>query len=132
MQYKELNKRIFWIGLLSIVVMFFGLSIGCVFYSHDEGGPPPWAPAHGYRAKHHYLYYPSVSVYFDIDRNVYFYQDRGKWKRGTSHPDWLHLRKYESIHLEMDTDKPYKFHKDVTKQYPPKKWEKEKRHEKEN
>jgi hypothetical protein len=25
----------------------------------------------------------------------------------------------------MDTDKPYKFHKDETKRYPPKKWKEE-------
>jgi hypothetical protein len=49
---------------------------------------------------------------------LYFYQDRGKWQGDTSHPNWLHLRKDESVPLEMDTDKPYKFHKDVTKRYP--------------
>jgi len=128
MQCNETNKSIPWIGLLSIVVMFFGLSMGCVYSSYDRGGPPPWAPAHGYRAKHQYLYYPSVSVYFDIDRKVYFYQDRGKWKGGNSRPNSLYLRKDEAVHLDMDTDKPYKFHKDVTKRYPPKKWEKEKDH----
>ena len=129
MKYNETNKSIPWIGLLSIVVMFFGLSMGCLYYSHDNGGPPPWAPAHGYQAKHQYLYYPSAFVYFDSTRNLYFYQDRGKWKGDTSRPNGLHLRNDEAVHLDMDTDKPYNFHKDVTKRYPPKKWNEEKKYE---
>ena len=39
----------------------------------SKKGPPAHAPAHGYRAKHRYKYYPSCSVYFDIGRSVYFY-----------------------------------------------------------
>ena len=41
--------------------------------AHTKGGPPPHAPAHGYRAKHTYRYYPDASVYFDISRKIYFY-----------------------------------------------------------
>ena len=37
-----------------------------------KGGPPAHAPAHGYRAKHAYRYYPSSCVYFDASKKVYF------------------------------------------------------------
>ena len=30
--------------------------------SYKKGGPPPWAPAHGYRAKHKYGHYPFSRV----------------------------------------------------------------------
>jgi hypothetical protein len=42
-----------------------------------KNGPPAHAPAHGYRAKHRYRYYPSCSVYFDIGRVLW----RSKWIR---------------------------------------------------
>lgn len=41
-------------------------------HREHEGGPPPWAPAHGYRAKHSYHYYPSAEVYFDTGRGSTF------------------------------------------------------------
>lgn len=120
MKYNETKKTIPWLGFFSILVMICGLSMGCVVHqSYDNGGPPPWAPAHGYRAKYQYRYYPSVFVYFDITRNLYFYQEKGKWKREKSYPSWIHLGKDGFVHLEMDTDKPYKFHSAVKKRYPP-------------
>ena len=30
------------------------------------GGPPPWAPAHGKRAKVRYYYIPEIEVYYDL------------------------------------------------------------------
>jgi hypothetical protein len=37
---------------------------------HKKQGPPAHAPAHGYRAKHQYRYYPSRSVYYDTGRSA--------------------------------------------------------------
>ena len=45
-----------------------------------KNGPPAHAPAHGYRVKHSYRYYPSCSVYFDIGRAVYFYLEGDGWR----------------------------------------------------
>jgi len=49
-------------------------------------GPPPWAPAHGYRAKYRYHYYPSSYVYYDLGRKLYFYYDGGNWQVSVSLP----------------------------------------------
>lgn len=91
-----------------------------------KGGPPPWAPAHGYRAKHHYRYYPSSSVYFDTGRSLYFYFDGGHWQMSVSLPTWIRLDVNNYVTLEMGTAKPYEYHYDVVKRYPPgqqrKKW----------
>ncbi len=54
-----------------------------------KGGPPPWAPAHGYRKKHHrhdLVFDAKIGVYVVVDLpGYYFYRDRfyksvdGKW-----------------------------------------------------
>lgn len=88
-------------------------------YETMGAGPPPWAPAHGYRAKHRYHYYPSSYVYFDIDRKLYFYISAGQWRVGASLPGGISIEAGESVLLEMDTDTPYQYHTDVVKHYPP-------------
>ena len=82
-------------------------------------GPPPWAPAHGYRAKYRYYYYPSPRVYYDLDRKLYFYLEGDNWRFGASLPTGIHTALCDHVTLEMDTDKPYEFHSDVVKKYPP-------------
>jgi hypothetical protein len=82
-------------------------------------GPPPWAPAHGYRAKHRYYYYPSSYVYFDTGRKLYFYLEGDNWRFGASLPSGIHVDIGDHVTLEMDTDKPYEFHSHVVKKYPP-------------
>ena len=86
-----------------------------------KGGPPAHAPAHGYRAKHQYRYYPSSNVYKDTERGVYFYLKGDKWEVGASLPLPLREGLGESVSFELETDKPYIHHADHVKQYPPKK-----------
>jgi hypothetical protein len=89
-------------------------------YGHaDKKGPPPWAPAHGYRAKHLYYYYPVSGVYFDLERRLYFHLDVGRWRVSASLPRGIHIDLNHYVSLEMDTDKPYVFHSEVIKWYPP-------------
>ena len=88
-------------------------------YEEKGSGPPPWAPAHGYRAKHKYHYYPSSYVYFDIDRRLYFYMSAGQWRVSASLPADIRIEVGDSVVLEMDTDTPYPYHTDVVKNYPP-------------
>jgi hypothetical protein len=84
-----------------------------------EPGPPPWAPAHGHRAKHHYYYYPASYVYLDVERKLYFYLYTGQWQVSVSLPADIHINVSDYVILDMDTDKPYNFHSDVVKRYPP-------------
>ncbi len=76
-------------------------------------GPPPHAPAHGYRAKHRYRYYPSREVYYDTGRRLYFYIEGGHWKSGVSLPDHLgvDLGGYQTV--EIDSDTPYAHHEKI-------------------
>ena len=84
-----------------------------------EPGPPPWAPAHGHRAKHSYYYYPTSSVYFDTGRRLYFYYGSGQWQVSVSLPTAIHIDVNEHVALDMDTDRPYTYHSEVIKRYPP-------------
>jgi hypothetical protein len=82
-------------------------------------GPPPWAPAHGHRAKHQYRYYPSSHVYYDTGRSLYFYYGGGKWEASMSLPSTIRIDVNEYASLEMDTHEPYRYHADVVKRHPP-------------
>lgn len=88
-------------------------------YERDRPGPPPWAPAHGYRAKYRYHYYPATYVYFDVGRRLYFYYQGDQWRVSASLPVGIHIIAEEYVVLEMDADRPYTFHSDVVKRYPP-------------
>ena len=91
-------------------------------YKHKKkGGPPPHAPAHGYRAKHKYRYYPSSNVYKDTEKGLYFYLKGEKWEVGASLPLPLKEGLGESVSFELETDKPNLHHTEHVKQYPPKK-----------
>jgi hypothetical protein len=85
--------------------------------NNKNGGPPPHAPAHGYRAKHQYRYYPSNSVYYDTGRGLYFYLKGDNWEVGASLPSSLRVDLGDSVSIELDTDKPYLQHADHVKKY---------------
>ena len=91
-----------------------------VKHKKKEGGPPAHAPAHGYRAKHQYRYYPAQKVYHDTDRGLYFYLKGANWEVGASLPSHLKAGLGESVTIELDTDKPYVHNSDLIKKYPPK------------
>jgi hypothetical protein len=73
----------------------------------QKKGPPAHAPAHGYRKKNSYHYYPSSHVYYDTGRKVYFYMDAGNWEFGVSLPSRYRIDIGEAVSIEMDTRTPY-------------------------
>ena len=86
---------------------------------YGKPGPPPWAPAHGYRAKYRYQYFAACSVYFDLGRNVYFYMSGERWVMAASLPTGICVNFDNPVVLDMETDKPYVWHSEVVKRYPP-------------
>lgn len=87
-------------------------------YEDDKPGPPAHAPAHGYRAKHHYRYYPDERVYYDTGRGAYFYLDNGTWRMSVSLPGSIRLES-RYVPLELDTDEPYRYFNEHQSKYPP-------------
>ena len=95
------------------------INIGTGSFSKHKTGPPPHAPAHGYRAKYNYHYYPSAYVYFDVSRSCYFYLEGESWKMAASLPLSVRVRLGDHVSIEMDTDKPYTQFEVHKKKYPP-------------
>ena len=108
--------------LAPIQVYAFGIDLGVDIKIGDGGkktetsqkttpvkhnGPPDHAPAHGYRAKHKYEYYPDSQVYFESSRGLYFYLSGSNWKMTASLPTDLKLKLGNHVTIEMDSDKPY-------------------------
>jgi hypothetical protein len=91
---------------------------------HKKVGPPAHAPAHGYRAKHQYRYYPDQKVYHDSERGLYFYLRGENWEVGASLPSPLRSALGDSVTIELDTDKPYVYNAEHARKYPPKKSQK--------
>jgi len=124
-------------GILLITMLFLSTSWACVSTGRDvkvvkvyqpRNGPPAHAPAHGYRAKYRYRYYPTVQVYFDVSRSVYFYLDDGRWIVSASLPRSIRVRLGDYAEIGMETDRPYTKFKEHKKKYPPGQLKKKKHH----
>ena len=120
------------IGCATLIYIFPGCTqvrTGIYTGGHpgSKGGPPPHAPAHGYRAKYKYHYYPSAKVYFDISRKVYFYLEADRWKMSVSLPSRFHIRVGQHVTIEMESDRPYTAFDKHNKKYPPGQMKKKKK-----
>ena len=105
--------------LCSLGLALFACSCAVQVRSTRSEGPPPHAPAHGYRAKHTYRYYPSSYVYFDVGRSVYFYMAGGSWVVGTRLPEGVRVDVGEAVTLSLESDKPYVHFNAHKAAYPP-------------
>ncbi|MDH4267220.1 MAG: hypothetical protein OEW45_16440 [Deltaproteobacteria bacterium] len=123
-------KRIISVAIYLVMIGFSLFQVGCTLSIGEhpspiyaplplESGPPPWAPAHGHRAKHQYYYYPESHVYFDVGRSLYFYSHGAGWQASVSLPSGIRVSAGEYVSLDMDNDRPYIYHADVEKRYPP-------------
>jgi len=74
----------------------------------------------GNRQMYSYRYYPTCSVYYDIDRGLYYYPEDDDWKISASLPSNLEKNLDDYVKIEMDTDKPYIEHKKHVQNFPPK------------
>ncbi len=75
-----------------------------------SGGPPPWAPAYGHRAKqakHAYHFYPALGIYVNLSAGTYFYMSGGRWMATAQLPPSIVLGSHDFVTLELATDKPY-------------------------
>ena len=85
-----------------------------------ETGPPPWAPAHGYRAKTRYTYFTEHNFYYDNDKGMYIYLSGKNWEVSASIPDLfknVNLTAEVKIDLDFSADDPQKYNTDHQKKY---------------
>lgn len=80
--------------------------------------PPPWAPAHGYRAKQYrYVYYPAYEVYYAPETQLWFWLDGGRWRTGVSLPAGVVVGGVPGVSIVLDTGRPYEEHAYVVEHY---------------
>jgi hypothetical protein len=75
-------------------------------------GPPPWAPAHGYRAKTRHIYFPQYNMYYDMNRHSYLYLDGGHWSVSATLPNifvGINLGRASQIQLNYVGYDPYRY-----------------------
>ncbi|MDD4777185.1 MAG: hypothetical protein PHV53_02735 [Fermentimonas sp.] len=53
-----------------------------------KNGPPPWAKAHGYDARHH-IYFSDYRTFYDPYRGGYVYINGGNWSFSADIPSFL-------------------------------------------
>lgn len=112
------GKELGWLGVVLLLV--FGL-VGChglaPYPSHSSFRRPYYRPM--VRVKHHYRYYPENRIYYDTTRKIYFYQNNDIWLSAPLLPGHLHLNlDYYEI-IDLDDPKPFIYHHDTIKRYPP-------------
>ena len=54
-----------------------------------------------------YLYYPTVNVYYDTSRNLYFFTDGEDWQEATQLPAGFLINKNEAMTVRLKSDKPF-------------------------
>ena len=107
--------KVLFIALFPLVLLLYSEPAFAQGKGHGHGkrkhdvvvvkhkGPPPWAPAHGYRHRH--IFFPDYRCYYDNTNDVYIYINNGKWEISTSLPLFLKgvdLKVTEQIELELD------------------------------
>ncbi len=91
------------------------LTLNLTLWDDAFGQPPPWAPAHGYRAKVRYIYFPDYNFYFDLQRGVYIYMSGDIWQIGIALPVMytrIDLGGAAKVQLELNTDSPQQYNAD--------------------
>lgn len=77
-----------------------------------SGGPPPWAPAHGYHAKVRHIYFPDYNVYYDLRKGTYIYQVEARWVRSSQIPTGIRLTQLKNsrqVEIRIHTNNPQNY-----------------------
>ncbi len=96
--------------------------LGAAVVAPTHAEPPPWAPAHGQRAKqvreYRYVYYPAQQVYFAPASNMWFWMNGGNWQFGVNLP--ARYRGYAAsggVPVLLHSSRPYVEHVYVERNY---------------
>lgn len=95
-----------------------------------QADPPPWAPAHGRRAKeaheevrvvreYRYMYYPQQQVYYAPEQRLWFWMNGGNWQFGVNLPLQYSGYSYATsgVSVVLHSDRPYVEHTYVEQTY---------------
>jgi hypothetical protein len=104
-------------ALLSAAVLLLGLAVAVPAHAT----PPPWAPAHGHRAKqareYQYVYYPAQQVYYAPATSTWFWLSGGNWQFGINLPARYHAYAGDGVSVALHSSHPYVQHAYVEEHY---------------
>jgi hypothetical protein len=103
---------------MSVLVSAAGLAAGLAVPLPVQADPPPWAPAHGYRAKQHaYVYYPEREIYYAPESRTWFWLSGGNWQVGASLPTEYRPYATGGVSITLEAERPYDQHAYVVERY---------------
>lgn len=106
-------------SLLLAAALAAGIGAGLPAYAE----PPPWAPAHGHRAKqqvrdYRYVYYPEQQVYYAPASNMWFWMSGSNWRFGVNLPaQYRGYSSYGGVPVVLHSSRPYVEHVYVERTY---------------
>jgi len=90
---------------VAVSMLTLGLTIP---FETMKANPPRWAPAHGYRAKTHHIYFPEQNFYYDTRRAVYIYPENGRWVTSVQLPGiFASINLFAAPKVELVTNSYY-------------------------
>jgi hypothetical protein len=93
-------------ALHSAAALLLGLALAVPAHA----SPPPWAPAHGYRAKqvpeYPYVYYPAQQVYYAPASGTWFWMNGGNWQVGVNLPVQYHAHIGNGVSVALHSSRP--------------------------
>ena len=129
------------IPLVVLAGALLSFSYGCVVAERpravtviesERRGPPPWAPAHGYRRQHEtYYYYPDVEVYYYPSVRRYYWAERGEWRYAAQPPRHYVIQDHRRVVLDLDYE-PHTRHTTIKKDHPPGHYDKDRKKDKDD
>jgi len=90
---NKINRQVISSLLIGSVLIVSGCAVYPAHDHHQGYGPPPHAPAHGYRAKYHnhdLVYDAHLGVYIVIGLHDHFYRDGNYYKHARD--GWYYSR----------------------------------------
>ena len=103
-----------------MMTLIFTLPLDMLAQGKGKGGPPPWAPAHGYRAKTSHVYFPDHNFYFDVQKDQYIYLSGANWEVSVKLPSLyagIDLKLSTKVELELGSESPQKHNAEHRVQY---------------
>ena len=88
-----------------------------------QAEPPPWAPAHGHRAKqeaarsYRYVYYPAQQVYYAPEQGLWFWMSGSNWRFGANLPMQFQAGSASGVSVTLASTRPYTEHVYVEERY---------------